>query len=167
MVGQCSMFMTPFSRKTCTAAWRGYPEAPSQSTRLLHRIMDQEDRRAPRAPIRAARQLHTRGGPSTPGYMNWDGTDGVWRNDRGETQEEGRARQAQKEEAARALCKPAQHSAPARQQHHHPMCPLLVHRINAFPQYSHGLCVRSSSCSHRGHLRPCVTPMSAWLARRL
>ena len=103
--------------------------------------MDQEDRRAPRAPIRAARQLHTRGDPSTPGYMNWDSTDGVWRNDRGETQEEGRARQAQKEEAARALCKPTQHSAPARQQHHHPMCPLLVHRINAFPQYSHGLCV--------------------------
>ena len=51
----------------------------------------------------------------------------------------------QPEEAAReseaALCKPAQHSAPARQQHHHPMCPLLVHRINAFPQDSHGLCV--------------------------
>ena len=103
--------------------------------------MDQEDRRAPRAPIRAARQLHTRGDPSTPGYINWDGTDGVWRNDRGVTQEEGRARQAQKEEAARALCKPAQHSAPARQQYHHPMCPLLVHRINAFPQDSHGLCV--------------------------
>eukprot|EP00964_Phaeocystis_antarctica_P004309 scaffold2345_cov50-Phaeocystis_antarctica.AAC.2 len=55
----------------------------STRTRLLHRIMDQEDRRAPRAPIRAARQLHTRGDPSTPSYMNWDGTDGVWRNDRG------------------------------------------------------------------------------------
>ena len=47
----------------------------------------------------------------------------------------------QQEEAARereaALCKPAQHSAPARQQQHlHPMCPPLVflstHTASAF-----------------------------------
>ena len=63
--------------------------------------MNEEDRRASRVPIRAVRQLHSRGGRPTPGYLNWDDADGVWRNNHGETPEEGRARQAQKEEAAR------------------------------------------------------------------
>ena len=140
------MFSTPFPGKI--RAW----------TSVSTNHMDEEDRRASRVPIRAVRQLHSRGGRPTPGYLNWDDADGVWRNNHGETPEEGRARQAQKEEAAcereaalwrqaqkeeaacereAALCKPAQHSAPARQQQHlHPMCPPLVflstHTASAF-----------------------------------
>ena len=161
-----SMFMTPYFH-----AIREYTSSPTNH-------MNEEDRRASRVPIRAVRHLHSRGGRPTPGYLNWDDDDGVWRNNHGETPEEGRARQAQKEEAARereaahaqkeeaarereaALCKPAQHSASARQQQHlHPMRPSLV-----FFSTHTAPALRSSSCSHRGHLRPCATPMSAWLA---
>ena len=163
------MFMTPYFH-----AIREYTSSPTNH-------MNEEDRRASRVPIRAVRHLHSRGGRPTPGYLNWDDDDGVWRNNHGETPEEGRARQAQKEEAARereaahaqkeeaarereaALCKPAQHSASARQQQHlHPMRPSLV-----FFSTHTAPALRSSSCSHRGHLRPCATPMSAWLARCL
>ena len=140
--------------------------------------MNEEDRRASRVPIRAVRQLHSRGGRPTPGYLNWDDDDGVWRNNHGETPEEGRARQAQKEEAARereaALCKPAQHSASARQQQHlHPMCPLLVFLSTHTPSaLSSSVLTRPLRCAaaaaatvvfyDRARLR-----MSAWLARCL
>ena len=80
------MFMTPYFH-----AIREYTSSPTNH-------MNEEDRRASRVPIRAVRHLHSRGGRPTPGYLNWDDDDGVWRNNHGETPEEGRARQAQRME---------------------------------------------------------------------